>query len=236
MFFNRRERAQQKPASQQQMLGGGPQRAKHPKLYVGAPIDIAREDGNHIFSGRLVHFNVNMMQMERLPGELTLPVLEEGAHIRMRGYADDMVPFEMTGVVQKSTRMHLVISELDMATDDMRRTAHRQAINLPAEIYALEGRNKDTPQECVLVDISINGARIVSKHIYTMDQQIRLRVELYEKAGRMSFVSQVVRTRDLPDGAHEYGLLFEQLTHEKMRYLKEDIQEVQDRAKRQAKK
>lgn len=236
MFFNKPKSAKPTltPSVQGQRPGDGGQRAKYPKLYISAPIDIAQEQGDHLFTGRLVYFDVHSMHLERLPGELTLPTLAEGTRIRMRGYSDTMEPFEMTGTVRTSTRMFLGISELDLATDNIRRAHHRQPINLPAEVYALEGRHKDTPQECTLVNISMNGACIASKHAYAMDQKIRLRVELYKKAGHMSFVSQIIRLRALPDESYEYGLLFEQLTHEKMRYLQEDIQEVQDQAKRNA--
>lgn len=236
MFFSKSKSARNTstPSVQSQRPGGGGQKAKYPKLYISAPIDIAQEQGDYIFTGRLVYFDVHSMRLERLPGELTLPTLEEGTRIRMRGYSDTMEPFEMTGVVRTSTRIFLGISELDLAADNIRRAHHRQPINLPAEVYALEGRHKDAPQECTLVNISMNGACIVSKHAYAMDQKIRLRVELYKKAGCISFVSQVIRIRELPDGTREYGLLFEQLTHDKMRYLQEDIQEVQDRIKRNA--
>ena len=219
MFFNKSKSAKPTltPSVQAQRPGDGGQRAKYPKLYISAPIDIAQAQGDHPFTGRLVYFDVHSMHLERLPGELTLPTLPEGTRIRMRGYSDTMEPFEMTGTVRTSTRMFLGISELDLATDNIRRAHHRQPINLPAEVYALEGRQKDTPQECTLVNISMNGACIVSK-----------------QAGHMSFVSQIIRLRALPDESYEYGLLFEQLTHEKMRYLQEDIQEVQDQAKRNA--
>lgn len=213
-----------------------PRPVRYPELYKGAPLTILNTKKVKIAAGRLVAFSSYELRIERLPGELVLPILQKGTVVSVQGYTDDTEPFELQCTVKKSSKLILTVDNLTLVDCNSRRAYFRQAIGRPAEVFEPESAYDGIPQKCTLKNISMNGAGISSSYRYVPGQELRLRVELYRKAGCISFPCQVVWVKKMDSNQYEYGLLFAQLSANKARYLEEDIRAVQAIEKRQAKR
>lgn len=81
----------------------GQERLRLPDLHRGTPIEVMTEDGTVLFTGRPTAFDATQLLLERLPGALSLPILEEGLSIRLRGYSRAMEPLNFRGRVERSS-------------------------------------------------------------------------------------------------------------------------------------
>lgn len=141
----------------------------------------------------------------------------------------------LEAVVRESTRLFLIVDNLALVAGDGNRTSYRHGIWRDAELFDVENeRLREVARPCRLMNVSMTGACVQTETAYAPGKKLRLRVELFEKAGYISFVSEIVRVKSLPDGRFEYGLLFEELTREKRRYLEDDLRTLQERANRAA--
>lgn len=209
---------------------------RYPRMARNAPVDVSRVSGELLCRGRLARFSAWELRVERLPGELSLPVLEPGDVVHVHGAAaDDVEPFVLEAVVVESTRLCLRVDNLALVDDAGRRASARRGVWRPAELFDLDNpRLRETPVPCEVVNVSMTGACVRTAAEYREGRRLRLRLELYDRAGVISFVSEVVRASAAPGGGFEYGLLFEELTREKRRYLEDDLREMAARAERRA--
>lgn len=208
---------------------------RYPRMARNAPVDVSRPGGELLLRGRLTRFSAWELRVERLPGELSLPVLEPGDVIHVHGAASgDVEPFVLEAVVVESTRLFLRVDNLALVDDAGRRASARRGVWRPAELFDVENpHRRETPVPCEVVNVSMTGACVRTAAEFREGRRLRLRLELYERAGAISFASEVVRASATPDG-FEYGLLFEELTREKRRYLEADLREMASRAERRA--
>lgn len=206
--------------------------AKYPVLVTGASLDILNQEDDFLFSARLVSFTPAELKFDRIPGMFSFPVLEVGSKVHIRGYVESQEPFKLEATVTHSSRLFLDVTDMEPIACEYRRESFRQPINMPAEIYDPEGTRMRKPQKCQLVDISINGACVTSDREYEIGQTVRLRVELYPKAGHISFIGEIMRIDPHLGDKKKYGILFAQMDRDKKQMLLTDIQEVQRRVNR----
>lgn len=222
MFFTKR-----KPAP---VAARVPEAAKivYPKLRNGSELVLSGSDGTPMARVKLVSFSPRELVMGRVEGALSLPVLNPGASVIVQGVGDGGKWFALACRVTDSSRVGLRAADLELMTGMEQRNDPRYYVGRPAEISEPGiPVNKNTGGEpCALADISMTGARIRTYEKYDMDQVVRLRVELYDAAGKISFTAQVVRVCPLEGGGYEYGLLFEALPPQKQRYLRDDLRHL----------
>lgn len=208
-------------------------RVTYPKLQVGALLDLLDSDGNFLCKALLRKFSVHELDFVRQEGMLSLPVLSPGEFCRVTGHTDNGESFMLGTKVSQSSRVNLRLRELALLAEEESRSGPRYFVDQPAELFRM-GLNSDKPsgvaESCVLMDISLEGGRIRSHVVYPMDEILKMRIELYPRAGKISFRVQVVRVKELSDGWYEYGLLFEALPAAKRRYLADDFRHLADGA------
>ena len=142
---------------------------------------------------------------------MSLPVLDKGSSVRIRGYTRSMMPFNLNASVIQSCLTSCTLGELKLIPYQNSRSYLRQPVDVPGDLYRLNDSYLNSPQECQVLDIGVGGARVVSARSYPVGTQLRLGLELLEGSGYMTFPGQVVRVREKSDGRYEYGFLFAQL-------------------------
>lgn len=209
--------------------------ARFPAFNPEMPVDVLATYSSILLSGRLEAFSPEALTIERIPGEISFPVQEAGAHVLVRGYDNQMEPFTLQGIITKSSLTECVVSHLEIVPHDNMRKSVRYPLSPPANIYAMEDTLLNKPQECKLLNISTGGACISSPFAYSMGDTLRLRVELIKNAGHTSYHCLVVRVTEKPGGIYEYGLLFEQLNKTKLNELLRDIETIQSETRKRIK-
>jgi hypothetical protein len=207
-------------------VGERPEEPKlvYPKLFPNAVLSLSKIDGKYLSRVRLRSFSTRELDFVRLTGMLSMPPVDAGEKLVVQGAGDNNAPFSLSGTVTEANRLNIKLGSLALMTGTNLRESPRYPVNRKAIILRPELMNSEKyPEPCDLVDISMTGARIRSDKVYAQDQMLKLRVELYERAGRISFLCQVVRAAYSETGFNEYGLLFEELPTAKKIYLREDL-------------
>ena len=168
------------------------------RLRQGSTLTLVRDEPPCLTEAVLSGYTPDELLFTRVVGATSLPVLQPGETLRIQG----------------------------MEEHDQRRNRVRENIIRPAELYHLDDKYLRNPEPCQLRDITLDGARVISTYDYKVGEKVRFRVELYEKAGHISSIGEIVRSRPMADGLTEYGILFANLTKEKRRLFSTDIQEV----------
>ena len=216
-------------------IGSVSHRMAYPNLYKNAPLVLLTPDGNVIGRVRLDDFSTTHLNLVRLPGEFMMPEVEVDSKILASGETGDGEVFTLETRVQEASKLYIRLVDLALVEHPSRRMHPRYIINRQAEVTNLDNpKLAKTPQPCELVDISMSGAKIISNYEYSVGRDLRLRVELYDKAGQISFVSQVLRAKPLDEHRTEYGLIFAELTQMQRTYLTQDLQVVRDNIRARA--
>ena len=198
-----------------------------PAFNRGMPIEVLKDSASPMLFGRLSSINSTQLIVERIPGEMSLPVFEPGSGVALRGYDMETNPIILHATVSRSSIVECVMD--NWTVDNY--ANHRRSVRFPltpsANIYSMEDKTLSSPEPCRLVNISTGGACILSTFSYKEGQELRLRLELIEKGGHTSYVGQVIRMSLRSDGSFEYGLLFVQLDKRKEGALLHDIETIQ---------
>ncbi len=195
------------------------------------PVDILADFNTPLLSGRLASFGQESLAVERIAGEMSLPVQQTGTPVFMRGYNTRMEPAILRGVIAKSSLIECVVDHLEPVPYDNQRKSVRYPLSPPASIYVMDDTWLDKPQQCQLLNISTGGACISSTFRYELGQTLRLEVELLKSSGGTACRCQVVRMTKHKNDLFEYGLLFARLNRRTMNELKRDIAALQQAAK-----
>lgn len=195
---------------------------------INAPMEIYDSKGHKICTCRLTQHTPYQLKFERLPGEISLPILNERDLVQIRGYTKNLQTVDLQGSVSKSNRLELTIGQLHKKTYSDSRTHFRQPVNQPAKIYKHTDKNLEEPIPCQLINISETGACVETNYNFEPDTLIMLRVELYPGLGPISFQGQIVREKIMDNDKKEYGILFAQITQRKKHDLESDMEELRD--------
>lgn len=213
-------------------------RARYPKLFNDAPLMLISMGGPLLGQARLTSFSPWELCLGRLPGREQLPILQVGSEVRIQGQSESLEPFTMVCRVGESDLVHMVLTDLSPQDDLGRRAAFRYGVWRPAELVLREASGDGAGPEicsCELANLSMTGACVIGAMALDNGTPLRLRTELSFGRGQISFRGRVVRSRDLPDGKHEHGLLLAEMTRAKRRRLEADLRAMQDEAIRAAK-
>ena len=205
--------------------------AHRPRLSKNAVLTILDAEFRVIGQGRVDSFSTTEIVLMRLPGVLTMPVVRVDDKLYLQGENEDEQIYTLEITVSEASRLYITGCKLNPVEMEHKRAHTRYVINRKAEIVHVAGKSQ-VSQVCDLIDISMGGAKIESNVEYPMDKVLRLRVELYDKSGPISFDAQVIRVKPLDHARIEYGLLFAELTSAQRKYLSEDLQVVRDQQQR----
>lgn len=198
-----------------------------PAFSRNVPLDLLLEDNTLLFSGKLTAFSKEELTIRRIPGTIDFPTLEVGAQVKVRGYNEQLEPYNVRGSVSLSNMVECRVRELELIPYENHRGSFRQVINVPAAFYTMDDTYLNMPQECRILDISVSGARVASSYQYAVGDVLRLRGELVKGSGYMSFTGKVVRVIPNGSGGFEYGVLFAQLKQRQIADLTNDIRQIQ---------
>ena len=198
-----------------------------PQYHPGVPLDVLDEEGSPLFSARLESLQGGILSIERIPGELSFPVLEAGRNLRVHGYDPAMAPVTLRAVVLESTLVSCRLADLEVIPYANHRKNFRQPIQVAAAVYDMKDTYFIRPRECLVTDISVDGACIVSSYAYQVGMSFRLGLELTKSGGQSFYACQIVRMAEQQDGRYEYGILFAQLSRRKKADLADDIRRIQ---------
>ena len=208
--------------------------AYRPRLSKNAVLTILDSNFCVMGQGRVDSFSTMEVRLSRLPGVLTMPVVHVDDKLYLQGENEYNMTFMLEITVSEASRMYITGVKLNPVEMAHQRQYTRYVINRQAEV--LHGTGKQMlSQVCTLIDISMGGAKIESNFEYPMDKVIKLRVELYDKSGPITFDAQVIRVKPLDHARIEYGLLFAELTSSQRTYLTEDLHVVRENQQRAVK-
>ena len=153
-LFRRTEVELEEPAASE------PERTeiKLPDFHRGAPIEVMTQGGTVLFTGRPTAFDATQLLLERIPGEMSFPTLEEGLEVRLRGYSRAMEPLNFCGRVEQSGTVSCKVNQLQYIPYQNSRGSQRQPVKVNAQLYAVEDTRLDRPQPCQLVNINTGPA------------------------------------------------------------------------------
>lgn len=194
-------------------------------------MDILGQDHNLICSCRAIQFQSYELEFDRLPGEIMLPIINTGSDVYVHGYTNDLRPILLKARVHASTHVRLTVGNIQNELNENNRSSFRQPLIVPAELYMEHDTQYKNKIPCMLRNISEGGACVTSDYIFEPDTRLLLKTELYPKAGVISFKSQIIRAIPCNEGM-EYGLIFAQVSQQKLNDLKYDLEEVRDRIHR----
>ena len=220
---------QEAPAEEKEEYMGA---ATLPAFSRNVPIDLLLEDNTLMFSGKLTAFSKDELTIKRIPGTIDFPALEVGTQVKVRGYNEQLEPYNVRGSVSLSNMIECRVRELELIPYENHRGSFRQVLNVPAAFYTMEDTYFNMPQECRIMDISTGGARVASSYQYSTGDVLRLRGELVKGSGYMSFTCKVVRVTPSGSGGFEYGVLFAQLKQRQITDLTNDIRQIQKETQR----
>lgn len=193
---------------------------------INAPLDVFDMNHKKICSCRLKEYSTYSLRLERLPDDIALPILNERDQVQVKGYTKDLKTIDLQGIVHKSTRIELDVGHIKRNDYDDMRSSFRQPVYAPAEIYRASDANMNTPEPCQLLNISTGGACVLADKKYNIEDNIRLRVELYPGAGPISFKGKIIRAILKESKEYEYGIIFAQITQQKKHDLERDMEEL----------
>ncbi len=200
--------------------------SKFPKLQRGMSLEVTIHKGEPLLVGRLTKFSETELTIERNPGQLSFLTCAIGADVRIRGYGDDAMPFDLKGSVTESSRVRFRVKGLEQIVYDETRNNFRLSLKGPATLYDPEDTQMKNPEEAELVNVSVTGACFQTEYIHCEGEVLRIKFQLQDYIPR-TLLGQIVRVEETPDGKFRYGFLFAQLSDVESNALTRELFNIQ---------
>ena len=197
-----------------------------PSLSRGMVIHVTLPSGDDLLTGKLISLSSTSLTLERLPHALSFKVCNKGERVFIRGCNQQLVPFIIQGTVEESTRTVFKLKDLKSVPLNEHRDNFRLTLNSPATLHYLTDNRFQNPESCILMDISVGGARIQSEFLHAEGEALHLRVKLEDYAA-MEFLGEIIRVQEISTGLFQYGFLFAQLTEDEITSLAKTIYNIQ---------
>lgn len=207
-------------------------KVKLPEFSTGVPVDVVSRTGAVLLTGRPTDFEDTHISLERVPGEMSFPVIAIGTDVKLRGFGEDMAPLNYSARVAWSTSVICTLDNLQFLPYQDIRSSMRQPLRVEGELYSLNDTLFNNPKPCTVLNISTGGACITSPCQYEKGRELRLRLEVVKGGGYSSFAGQIVRAEERAEGGYEYGILFAQLRRSQINGLNNDIAQYKKETRR----
>lgn len=164
---------------------------------------------------------------EDLPGEEAEEKEAEPVRVLIRGYlAKERKSVHMEGLITPQAFHVWKVENLEVTGTGNDRAFFRLETDTDATATTIMGMGVGD-HDCHLLDISVGGARILSKHVYSEGDKFLLKVRLLEERDLSAMFCQVIRVIDRGDDGFEYGCRFLELNEADQDKITENIFAVQ---------
>ena len=194
------------------------ERSPTDELFDGMRLDVTDKQGEPLFSGRIAARTHNTLTLDRLPGELSFPILPINSELNINGFDRKLLPICLSAVVQQSTRILLVLKDLAIENHAENRSTFRLPYNAPVSLYRADDERLRNPEPCRLINVSTGGCCLESEYIHAENEVVRVSLELTEYAP-LTYLGQITRGEERAPGIFRYGILFAQLTEQEISLL-----------------
>lgn len=184
-------------------------------LQSGMEVDLFSSDGIMILSGLIQEINNNNIILTRIPGSLSLSLLELNQKVMIRGYDRGRRPFCYTGFVRNSSRITCEIRDLSYQEINDKRAAFRLRVDQPGFLYKMDpddSSDKSQTESCRILNIGMGGACIESEFVHNEDEILYLRA-YFDGEIEINTRCQVIRVEKYKNN-YRYGLLFPSLSQD----------------------
>lgn len=194
------------------------ERSPTDELFDGMRLDVTDKQGEPLFSGRIAARTHNTLTLDRLPGELSFPILPINSELNINGFDRKLLPICLSAVVQQSTRILLVLKDLAIENHAENRSTFRLPYNAPVSLFRADDERLRNPEPCRLINVSTGGCCLESEYIHAENEVVRVSLELTEYAP-LTYLGQITRGEERAPGIFRYGILFAQLTEQEISLL-----------------
>lgn len=194
------------------------ERSPTDELFDGMRLDVTDKQGEPLFSGRIAARTHDTLTLDRLPGELSFPILPINSELNINGFDRKLLPICLSAVVQQSTRILLVLKDLAIENHAENRSTFRLPYNAPVSLFRADDERLRNPEPCRLINVSTGGCCLESEYIHAENEVVRVSLELTEYAP-LTYLGQITRGEERAPGIFRYGILFAQLTEQEISLL-----------------
>lgn len=206
-LFRRAEKTAEVEEAKETLIEEGPTSS----CYVDMIMDVLDDSRSTLFSGKVISFTEDSITLGRLVGTLSFPVYEVGADIILRGYDKSMAPVNILGHVGKSMHTSLEIVGVSLVPYEEQRSEYRLPVNIESTLKGDGGGGKSSSFNCTLVNVSVNGACVLTSDVMTLGEVVHLQLKFADNELPVNLKAEVIREGAMIRGKHEYGLLFAQM-------------------------
>lgn len=180
------------------------------KLNGNMPIEVFSTDNPFmaLMSGRINMDGDGEICIQRIPTEFDFVVLAKETKVVLHVYDTELNPVVYDGVVYRSTTDECVIMDCSMRRYKNHRRSKRLPVGLPASVYNVADGPLNNPQSCKFLDISPDGACILSTLTYNPGDVLTLKVNVRGLSSDLEIDGTVVRVISHDGFNYEYGLSF----------------------------
>lgn len=189
------------------------ERSPTDELFDGMRLDVTDKQGQPLFSGRITARDHDTLTLNRLPGDLSFPILSINSEINVNGYDKKLLPICLSATVQQSSRIALVLKDLHVDNHAENRSSFRLPYSAPVSLYRADDERLRNPEPCRLVNVSTGGCCLESEYIHAESEVVRVSLELTEY-GPLTYLGQIIRGEERAPGVFRYAILFAQLTEQ----------------------
>ncbi len=192
------------------------------EIYSGIRVEVTTDDGNMLFVAKLLGIHENKAELHQY-SETEFPQNEKPLHVRIRGYSDhNQKAFHIEGIITQKMKHIWNVDELSVVEIGNDRAFFRLSTNLDATVTMFGGLAIGEKQ-CKLLNISVGGACIGSKHRYHEGDKFLLKVKLIDDRPESVMYCQVLRVIEKDNAQFEYGCKFLELPEEEQEKIVQNI-------------
>lgn len=192
------------------------------EIYSGIRVEVTTKEGEMLFVAKLLGLHGDKAELHQY-SETTISKDTEPIHARIRGYLDhERRAVHMEGVITPAQKNIWTVEGLLVHRMGNDRAFFRLTTDLDATATMFSGLEMGE-KPCRLLNISIGGACIRSKHRYHEGDKFLLKVRLMEDRPVSAIFSQVVRITEKDNAEYEYGCQFLELTDDDQEQITKNI-------------
>lgn len=172
------------------------------------PVEVMRDFDTVLLFGKLAAIDPSELTVECAADKNSFPILEKGSAVLVRCYNAQLSPILLLARVARSSGSECTVAKWELIPYQTHRKGVRYPMCPPAAAAIVDGPSPERSRPCQLLNISANGACIVTKDCYAVGQTLCLWFELPDADLYPPCSCKVVRIAPRRGGRFEYGLSF----------------------------
>lgn len=192
------------------------------EIYSGTRVEVTTMEGQLLFVAKLLGLHGDKAELHQY-SETIIPKDAYPLRARIRGYLDhERRAVHMEGDIAPAQKNIWTVEGLLVHRIGNDRAFFRLSTNLDATATMFSGLEMGE-KPCRLLNISIGGACICSKHRYHEGDKFLLKVRLMEDRPISAIFSHIVRITEKDNAEYEYGCQFLELTDDDQEKITKNI-------------